>query len=42
MSDRFPPLALEDGHSSALENEMTKVFGPDAGFNWKNNKGAPI
>ena len=42
MSKRFPPLKLEDVYGSALENEMTKLFGPDAGFKWKDNKGVPI
>ena len=42
MSERFSPLKLDDEHGSALENEMTKFFGPDAGFKWKDNKGVPI
>ena len=42
MSERFPPLKLEDGQGSALEHELAEVFGPDAGFKWKDNKGVPI
>ena len=42
MSERFPPLKFEDEQGSALENEMTKFFGPDAGFKWKDSKGVPI
>lgn len=42
MSERFPPLQLDDEHGSALGNEMTKLFGLDAGFKWKDNKGVPI
>ena len=42
MSERFPPLVLGDELESALENEVSKVYGPDAGFKWKDSKGAPI
>ena len=42
MSERYPPLKFEDEHRSALENEMTKFFGPDPGFKWKDSKGIPI
>ena len=42
MSERFPALKLDDGLDSALENEVTKIFGPDAGFKWKDSQGTPI
>ena len=42
MSERFPPLVLGDELESRLENELTKVYGPEAGFKWKDGKGAPI
>ena len=42
MSERFPPLQLDDEHGSALEDEMTKLFGQHAGFKWKHDRGEPI
>lgn len=36
----IPPLQIGDELGSALENGITKFFGPDAGFQWKDSKGA--
>lgn len=42
MSQRSPLLQFDDKYGNALEDEVTKVFVLDAGFKWKDHKGAPI
>ena len=42
MSERFPPLDLDSELGHALENEIAQIFGPDAGFKWKDENDAPI
>lgn len=42
MSERFPPLELEDGLGRELESELKKHYGSNPNFKWKNDKGAPI
>ena len=39
LSDRFPALELDNDLEGGLENEMTQLFGPNAGFRWKDNQG---
>ncbi len=42
MSERFPPLGLENELGRALDDEIKKFYGSDVNFKWKDDKGAPI
>lgn len=42
MSERFPPLGLDNELTRELESDLEKHYGLAPDFKWKNDEGAPL
>lgn len=42
MSERFPFLEFDEDSGRELESELTKHYGSNPNFKWKDDKRAPI
>ena len=42
MLERFPALQFDNDSGQELESELTKHYGSNPNFKWKDDKGTPI